>query len=103
MEIRSDKTKSEIISVVKTLLSVTDGEKDTLLEALLENAYSLAVAFTNAETIPSPLLTRMVCEDYSKDSGIVKKTRAGMSEEYINGYSASVISFLRSLKRLRVI
>jgi hypothetical protein len=103
MEIKSDKTKSDIISVVKVLLSVTDGERDSLFEALLENAYAFAKDFTRAEEIPSPLLARMVCEDFARGNGVSKVSRGGMSEEYLDGYSVPVISFLRGLRRLRAI
>lgn len=103
MEIKSDKTKSEIISVVKALLCVTDTEKDTLFEILLDSAYEMAKSFTGSDEIPSSLLARMVCEDFSRGNGVSKRTRGAMSEEYLEDYSAPVISFLRSLKRLRVI
>lgn len=103
MEIKSDKSKSEIISVAKILLSVTDGEKDALLEALLENAYAYAVGFTGCETIPSNLLVKMMCEDFSKSNGVTKKSRAGMSEEYIDGYGKTTVAYLKSIRKIKAL
>ena len=40
MQIRSDKSKSEILSHTKALLLISNEEKDPLLEALIDDAYS---------------------------------------------------------------
>ncbi|MBQ7411691.1 MAG: hypothetical protein IJW10_02145 [Clostridia bacterium] len=103
MEIKSNRTSEELLSSVKILLSINGGEKDTLLSTLLEDAYSIAVSVTGREEIPSTLLTRMVCEDYSRTDGIAKIARAGMSEEYLNGYSNTVLAYLRSLRKIKIL
>ncbi len=103
MEIKSDKSSVDIVSLVKLLLCITDAEKDSLIYALLENAYSYACDFTHADKIPSSVLAKMVCEDLSRASGVIKRARAGMSEEYTNGYSESVLSQLRALRGLRAL
>ena len=103
MEIISDRTKSEIISLTKILLSVTDGERDALLEALLENAYAFALGFTGCEKIPSNLLMKMVCEDFARGNGVTKKSRAGMSEEYIDGYGKTTVAYLKSIRKIKAL
>lgn len=103
IEIKSDKTTAEIISHIKSLLRIGDAEQDALLEALLEDAYAFAVAYSGQEAIPSSALSRMVSEDYSKAHGVSSRTRAGMREDYESGYSASVIASLNSIKRLRCV
>lgn len=103
MEIKSNRTSEELLSSVKILLSIKGGERDTLLSTLLEDAYSIAVSVTGREEIPSTLLTRMVCEDYSKADGVAKIARAGMSEEYLNGYSNTVLAYLRSLRKIKIL
>lgn len=103
LEIKSDKTVTEIISHTKSLLRITDAEQDALLEALLEDAYAFAVEYSGQEAIPSGALSRMVSEDYSKSYGILSRTRAGMREDYENGYSPSVITALNSIRRLRCV
>lgn len=103
MQIRSDKSKSEILSHTKALLLISNEEKDPLLEALIDDAYSYAVSYTGVEEIPSSLICRMTCEDYSKTSGVAKKSRASMSEEYIDGYSSSVRSLLNGMRKIKTL
>lgn len=103
MEIKSDKAKLDIISQIKQLLLITDEEKDAVLNALLENAYDFAVVYTAKDVIPSGVLCRMVCEDFSKPAGVTKKARASMSEEYISGYSSAVKVLLNGMRKLKAI
>lgn len=103
MEIKSDKSTLDIISQIKTLLLITDGEKDALINALLENAYDFAVVYTAKDVIPSGVLCRMVCEDFSRPSGVLKKSRASMSEDYMDSYSPSVKTLLNGMRSLRAI
>jgi hypothetical protein len=101
MEIISDREKTEIISCVKTLLLINSEEKDSLLETILEGAYAYAVAYTREKMIPSAILVRMSAEDFCRSFGVSKKTRGGVSEEYLDGYSEPVMTVLTSMKRLR--
>ena len=103
MEIRSDKERLDIISEVKALLLIVGEEKDAGISILLDQAYSYATAYTGAQIIPSSLLCRMVCEDYSRAPAVTKKVRAGMSEEYVNGYSTAVCTLLKSMRRLKTL
>lgn len=103
MEIKSDKERLDIISETKALLLITDEEKDARLSILLEGAYSFARAYTGSEQIPSSVLCRMLCEDYSRAPAITKKTRAGMSEEYISGYSTAVLSLLNGMRKIKAL
>lgn len=103
MEIKSDKTALEIISSIKVLLSVVNGQKDAILETLLSLAYDMAVGYTRQEQIPSAILVRMVCEDYAKEAGIAKRSRGSMSEEYLDGYSKPLLSSLKKLRKLRAV
>lgn len=100
-EIKSDKAATEIISHTKSLLCITDTEQDARLEALLEQAYSFASAYSSSPIIPSTVLSRMICEDYSKPNGVSSRSVGGIREDYQGGYSSIVISTLNSLKRLR--
>lgn len=102
-EIRSDRPSSEIISCLKTLLLISDGEKDALLELLLEGAYTFACCYTRCEEIPSAVLVRMTGEDYTRGLGISKRSRAGMSEEYLNGYSVPVMTILKSMRKIKCV
>ena len=103
MEIKSDKERAEIISFAKILLRIADAERDSLLDSLLEGAYSVACAMTGRDEIPSSLLTRMVCEDFSKTDGVSSVSRGGMKEDYLDGYSKTVLSHIRSLRKLKVL
>lgn len=103
MEIKTDKEVTELISQIKLLLRISDTGQDALLNALLENAYHFAVSYTLSEEIPSAVLSRMVCEDFNRGTGVVKRARGGMSEEYAEGYSNTVLGSLMSLRRVRVI
>ncbi len=103
MEIKSDKSTLDIISQVKSLLLITDEEKDAHLYALLENAYEFAVVYTAKNVIPSGVLCRMVCEDFSRPSGVTKKSRASMSEEYMSSYSPIVKTLLNGMRKLRAV
>jgi hypothetical protein len=103
MEIKSDKSRLDIISQVKHLLLIDDGEKDSLLNALLDNAYEFAIVYCAKDVIPSGILCRMVCEDFARPSGIKKKSRASMSEEYESGYSSTVRTLLNGMRRLKTV
>lgn len=103
MQIQSDRPEKEILSHIKALLLITDGERDSALLALLEDAYTFAVSYTGNAIIPSALLSRMVCEDYSKTQGVTRRAVSSMSEEYINGYSKSVITLLNGARRLKAV
>lgn len=103
MEIKSDKSRLDIISQVKHLLLIDDGEKDSLIGALLDGAYEFASIYCAKDVIPSGILCRMVCEDFARPSGIKKKSRASMSEEYESGYSATVKALLNGMRRLKTV
>lgn len=101
MQIKSDRPDGDILSQIKLLLLITDEERDDSLLALLDSAYAFAVRYTGSEIIPSAILLRMVCEDYSRTQGVTKRSCASMSEEYIDGYSKSVIALLNGARRLK--
>ena len=104
MQIKSDRASSEILTHLKALLLINDEEKDSLLLALLENAYAFACAYCGAEQIPSAILVRMVCEDYSRGmSGATKRVRGGMSEEYESGYDRDIRALLSSLRKIKAL
>ncbi len=103
MEIKSDKSRLDIISQVKHLLLIDDEEKDSLIGALLDGAYEFASVYCAKDVIPSGILCRMVCEDFARPSGIKKKSRASMSEEYESGYSATVKALLNGMRRLKTV
>ncbi|MBQ2810481.1 MAG: phage head-tail connector protein [Clostridia bacterium] len=104
MQILSDRAPSEIITHIKALLLITGEEKDSLLLALLEDAYAYAVAYTGVSTIPSAILSKMVCEDFSRgSSGAIKKSRGSASEEYPNGYSSATLALLSANRKIKVL
>lgn len=103
MEMKSDKSRVDIISQVKSLLLIDDGEKDSLIGALLDNAYDFASVYCAKDVIPSGVLCRMVCEDFARPSGVKKKSRASMSEEYESGYSKTVKTLLDGMRRLKTL
>lgn len=103
MEMKSDKSRVDIISQIKILLLIDGGEKDSLIGALLDNAYEFACVYCAKDVIPSGVLCRMVCEDFTRPSGVKKKSRASMSEEYESGYSKTVRVLLDGMRRLKTV
>lgn len=103
MEIKSDKERAEIVSLVKILLRLSGTEKDTLLDSLLEMAYSVACAMTGRDEIPSALLAKMVCEDYSRPNGVSGVSLGSAKESYLESYSKDVLAYIKSLRRLKAV
>lgn len=84
-------------------ISANDG-KEELLELLIKNAKTFATLYCNLPEYSSDMdfiIMKMVVEDYNKigSEGLESKSFSGVSENYIDGYSAGVLSQLKMFSK----
>lgn len=84
-------------------ISANDG-KEELLELLIKNAKAFATLYCNLPKYSSDMdfiIMKMVVEDYNKigSEGLESRSFSGVSENYINGYSAEVLSQLEMFSK----
>lgn len=99
----------EILEKIKLILFPTENyTKDDVLTMLIEDAKIEAVDYCNLLIYDVKLdstLVKMVIQTYNKSitQGIASESFSGVSESYINGYSADVIAMLNKNRKVKFI
>jgi len=96
----------EILEKVNLLLD--NPNKDELLLMLIEDAQTESTDYCNLTTYNAkldPTIVKMVIQNYNKGrvQGIISESFSGVSESYINGYSADVYIMLNKNRKLKTI
>ena len=96
----------EILEKVNLLLDSPN--KDELLQMLIEDAQTESTDYCNLSAYSTKLdqvVVKMVIQNYNKarTQGIVSESFSGVSQSYINGYSADVIVMLNKNRKLKTI
>lgn len=93
---------------VKLLLGIAaaDITKDTLIDMLLEDAIAEVTDYCNLKIYDSKFdstVVKMVSQNYNKVStqGISSQSFSGVSESFVDGYSADVMTMLNKSRRVR--
>ena len=96
-----------MLEKIKLLLGISDEDnsKDDLLELLISNAKDYAVSFCGYDEYNSQfdiIVMKMVVEDYNRlgSEGISSKSFNGISESYVEDYSAGILNSLRRWKKV---
>jgi len=94
----------ELIDKVKLLLGVAD--KDALIEMLVEDAKTEVLEHCNIIEYNIKFdgtVVKMVIQNYNKarTQGISSEAFSGVTEAYVNGYTADILAFLNKNKRIR--
>ena len=99
----------EILEKIKLILFPTENyTKDNVLTMLIDDAKIEAVDYCNLSIYDVKLdstLVKMVIQTYNKSiaQGIASESFSGVSESYINGYSADVIAMLNKNRKVKFI
>ena len=100
----------EILEKIKLILNIAtlDVSKDELLTMLIDDAKTEVVDYCNLSIYDVKLdstLVKMVIQTYNKSitQGIASESFSGVSESYINGYTADVISLLNKNRKVKFI
>lgn len=93
---------------IKILLGLLSDEKDELLSTLIAMAKDEAVQYCNLLEYSTKLDTavlNMVIERYNRlgTEGVSSVSTNGVAEDYINGYSRTVINLLNRQRRVRML
>lgn len=97
-----------MLDKIKILLGITDDSKDELLSILIGITKDEAIDFCNLEDYISKLdsaVIQMVIEKYNKlgTEGLTSVSTNGINENYIEGYSESVLSKLRKNRKVKCV
>ncbi len=95
-----------LLNKIKLLTGNTDGAKDDLLELLIEMCSDEILSYCNLDVVPDRLnsiLLKMVVQTYNRvnSEGIASQSFSGVSESFLDGYSADVVAALNSNKAKR--
>ena len=100
----------EILEKVKLILDIDtlDLTKDKKLQMLIDDAIVVAIDYCNLTEYVTKLdsiVAKMAIQDYNKArvQGINSESFSGVSESYINGYSADVYIMLNKNRKLKTI
>ena len=93
-----------ILDKVKLILGISD--KDSLLTMLIDDCKSEVLDYCNLVVYDikfDSTVTKMVVQNYNKSriQGIASESFSGVSQSYINGYTADVIAILNKNRRMR--
>ena len=93
---------------IKILLGITDDTRDELIELLMEQCKIEVVSYCNLKEYDeklNPILNQMVIEKFNRlgSEGLSSAASSGISETYIDGYSAFVVSLLNKNKKVRML
>lgn len=93
---------------IKLMLGLADTTKDILLAMLIEDAEVEVTDYCNMAIYDVKLdstITKMVIQNYNKGitQGIASESFSGVSESYINGYTADVIAMLNKNRKVKFI
>lgn len=93
---------------LKLLLNIADTSKDALLSLVYDGAASNFFEYTNQVEIPNAansLIVKMAIVDYNRlgSQGLNSQSYSGVSESYINGYPADILSSLNKYRKLKVL
>ena len=93
---------------IKILLGITDDTRDELIELLMEQCKVEVVSYCNLNEYNeklNPILNQMVVEKFNRlgSEGLASSASSGISESYIDGYSAFVVSVLNKHKKVRML
>lgn len=96
----------EILDKVKLILDISDYNKDELIEMLIDDCKAEVLDYCNLTVYDVKLdstIVKMVIQNYNKGitQGISTESFSGVSQAYINGYTADVISMLNKNRRMR--
>ena len=93
---------------VKLLLGIAanDATKDNLLTMLIDDAVVEVIDYCNLKQYNTNLdstVVKMVTQNYNKISnqGIASQSYSGVSETYVDGYSADVMAQLNKNRRVK--
>ena len=97
-----------LLERIKTLLNISDGSKDALLNELIENAREFAQNYINNDAALDNLngtIIAMVIYDYNRmgTEGLTSENYSGVSFGYASGYSDDIMKQLRRYRKVRVI
>lgn len=95
-----------MLEKIKAYLGITDTDKDSLLNIMIENAEAGFEAATNRPAADhNTVILRMVVEDYNRygSEGIASLSFGSGSETVLEDYSAGLQKQIRKLKRMRVL
>ena len=99
----------EILDKVKLVLFPTENyTKDDILTMLIEDAKIEAVDYCNLSIYDMKLdstIVKMSIQNYNKsiNQGIASESFSGVSESYVNGYSADIIVMLNKNRKVRML
>lgn len=95
-----------MLEKVKVYLGITDTEKDSLLNILIENAEAAFMDATSRDSANyQTVILKMVIEDYNRygSEGISSLSFGSASESVLEDYSAGLQKQIRRLKKVRVL
>ena len=97
-----------LLERINTLLNISDGSKDALLNELIENAREFAQNYINNDAALDNLngtIIAMVIYDYNRmgTEGLTSENYSGVSFGYASGYSDDIMKQLRRYRKVRVI
>lgn len=97
-----------MLEQVKTYLGISNSDKDSLIELLIEDAKTYAMDYCNINDAWLPakfdtIIVKMVVQDYNRigSQGISSQSYSGVSESFIEGYSDEIIKLLNKNRKLR--
>ena len=99
----------EILDKVKLILfSTGNNTKDDILNMLIEDAKIETIVYCNLLIYDVKLdstIVKMSIQNYNKsiNQGISSESFSGVSESYVNGYSADVIVMLNKNRKVRML
>lgn len=92
---------------IKILLGIQTEEKDELIETLISQATAEAKLFTNNNDVSmlSPVITQMVIYKYNRlgTEGLSSEGYSGVSYSYSADYPDTILSLLKSYKRIKTL
>lgn len=94
-----------MLEKIKIYLGITDTEKDSLLEIMIENAEASFEDATNRTAADhSNIILKMVVEDFNRygSEGISSLSFGSGSETVLQDYSEGLQKQIRKLKQVRV-
>lgn len=96
-----------MLDKIKTLLFISDNDKDDLLSLLLDLATEEAKQYTHLDDVTKleSVILLMVAEKYNKlgADGLTGRSFSGVSESYESDYSSRVRKLLNSIRHIRTV
>lgn len=94
-----------MLEKIKIMLGL-DETKDELLKLLVDDAIEEVVNYCNLTTYPEKLnstVIKMVIQNYNRlgSEGISSQSFSGVSESFIDGYTADIIMVLNKNRKVR--